>query len=196
MNRTVRWGFVLALMPLAACASNPPPAPAPVVAAPPPPPPALAANDASFVTTAAQGGMAEVQMAELAEKNARSKAVKGFAEHMLKDHSANNDQLKQLVTSKNAELPTTLSDDQQKTMAMLEDEKGRKFDHDYMAAQIEGHTEMLSAMQTEASSGTDPDLKAFAAQTEPVVQQHLDMAKSVAGSGHKMMHHHPKPDAS
>ena len=189
MNRVARWGFALALMPLAACASNTPPA-APVA---PPGPPPLAASDASFIEMAAQGGMAEVQMGQLAEQTSKSHAVKAYAAQMIKDHEPNNDQLKQLATSKGATVPTTLSDEQQKTLTMLQGEKGRKFDHDYLQAQVEGHTAMLSTFQTEAASGTDPDLKSFAASTEPVVQDHLTKAQKLSSPmHHKMMHrrHH------
>ena len=187
MNRFARWGFAAALMPLAACASNTPP-PAPAV---PPGPPPLAAADASFIQMAAQGGMAEVQMGQLAEQTSKSRAIKAYAAQMIKDHTPNNDQLKQLATSKGAVVPTTLSDEQQKTLAMLQGEKGRKFDHDYLQAQVTGHTEMLSTFQTEAASGTDSDLKSFAAATTPTVQDHLTKAQKLsAPMHHKMMHHH------
>ncbi len=194
MNRIARWGFAAALMPLAACASSTPPA-APVA---PPGPPPLAAADASFIQMAAQGGMAEVQMGQLAEQTSKSRAVKAYADQMIKDHTPNNDQLKQLATSKGATLPTALSDEQQKTLTMLQGEKGRKFDHDYLQAQVQGHTEMLGTFQTEAASGTDPDLKSFAASTTPVVQDHLTKAQKLASGPmhHKMMHHHHVTSAS
>ena len=195
MNRYARWGFALALMPLAACASNPPPAP-PAPVGPPP----LAAADASFIQTAAQGGMAEVQMAQLAEQNSKSKSVKAYADQMIKDHTPANDQLKQIATTKGATVPAGVNDDQQKMMAMLQGEKGRKFDHDYIAGQIAGHQDMLTAFQTEAASGTDTDLKSFASQTVPTIQEHLTAAQKLASPmhHHKMMHHHhhTKTDAS
>ncbi len=194
MNRLTRWGLLLALAPLAACASNPPPAPP---AAPPGPPP-LASNDASFVQVAAQGGMAEVQMGQLADQTSKSRKVKMFAEQMIKDHTPANEQLKQLAVAKGASLPTGLSDEQNKTLTMLQGEKGRKFDHDYAAAQVQGHSDMLSAFQTEAASGTDPDLKSFAAQTVPTIQQHLAEAHKLQGAPmhHRMMKHHHQTSAS
>ncbi len=194
MNRFARWSLVAALMPLAACASNPPPA---APAAPPGPPP-LASADASFIQMAAQGGMAEVQMGELAQQNSKSRAIKAYGDHMIKEHTPDNDQLKQLATSKGATMPTTLSDEQQKTLDMLKGEKGSKFDHDYLAAQVEGHTAMLSTFQNEAASGTDPDLKSFASTTTPTVQEHLTEAQKLQPPMHHrmMMHHHHKTSAS
>ncbi len=195
MNTYARWGFALALLPLAACASNPPPA-APVAAPMPPP---LAAADASFIQTAAQGGMAEIQMGQLADQNSSSPRVKAFADQMIKDHTAGDAQLKQIATAKGAVMPAGPNDDQQKMMATLQGEKGRKFDHDYVAGQIAGHQAMLEAYQTEAASGTDTDLKSFAAQTVPIVQQHLTMAQKLATPMHHHAmrhHHHANADAS
>ena len=194
MNRLTRWGLLLALAPLAACASNPPPA---APAAPPVPPP-LASGDANFVQVAAQGGMAEVQMGQLAEQTSKSSKVKAYAEQMIKDHTPANEQLKQLATAKGATVPAGLSDEQNKTLTMLQGEKGRKFDHDYAAAQVQGHSDMLSTFQTEASSGTDPDLKSFAAQTVPTIQQHLTDAQKLAAAPmhHRMMKHHRQTSAS
>ena len=193
MNRFARWGLTLALLPLAACASNPPPAPPAAPSVPPP----LSAADASFVQMAAQGGMAEIQMGQLADSTSKSKVVKAYAEQMIKDHTTANDQLKQIATAKGAVLPTGVNDEQQKTMTMLQGEKGRKFDHDYIASQVEDHTTMVSTFQTESTSSSDPDLKNFAATTLPIVQEHLTEAQKLAApTSHKMMHHHHKHVAS
>ena len=193
MNRYASWGFALALMPLAACATNKPPA---APAAPPGPPP-LAAGDASFIQTASQGNMAEIQAAQLADQTSKSKAVRAYAEHMIKDHTANEDQLKQLATAKGATVPSGVSDEQQRMMTQLQGEKGRKFDHDYVTGQVQSHEEMLNALQTEAASGSDPDLKSFAAQTVPVVQEHLSEAQKLASPAHhKAMRHHRTHSAS
>lgn len=189
MNRYTRWGLALALLPIAACSTTPPPAP-PMLPAPPPP---LAATDASFIQTAAQGGMAEVQMAQVADQNSMRRPVKAYADQMIKDHTAANDQLKQIATAKGATVPASVSDEQQKMLTMLQGEKGRKFDHDYITAQIADHKQMLMLFQTEAASGTDPDLKNFAAQTAPTIQQHLTEAQKLSAMGHhRMMRHHKK----
>lgn len=189
MNRLTRWGAALIILPMAACASNPPAPPAE-----PPAPPPLAAADASFVTAAAQGGMAEIQAAQLALSTSKSPKVKAYAQKMITDHTQADDQLKQIATSKSVTLPTAPNDTQMQQMTTLQGEKGRKFDHDYLVDQVADHQQQLLLMQTEASSGTDPDLKKFAADTTPIVQSHLDMATAmVKGPMHKAttgMHRH------
>ena len=185
MNRMIRWGFALALLPVAACSSN---TPAPVAEAPPTP--AVAPVDQAFVTMAAQGGMAEVQLATLAQTNARSPRVKTFANEMIKDHSAADDQLLKMAQAKGITPPTDLNDMQNQQKTMLTAEKGAKFDRDYMHGQVTDHQAMLQAFQDEAQNGQDPDIKAFAANTVPTIQQHLTEAQKASGMkmARPMMH--------
>ena len=51
---------------------------------------------------------------------------------------------------------------------------GKDFDKAYVAGMVADHKKTLALMQAEGQSGADPDLKAFAAKTAPVVQAHLD----------------------
>ncbi len=192
MNRFARWGFALAVLPIAACASNPPPPPP---AAPPGPPP-LASADASFVTGAAQGGMTEIQEAQLAQKTSHNARIKAYAARMITDHTNADDQLKQLAMTKNATVPTAVNDAQMQEISKLQGETGRKFDHDYVADNIAGHQQQVVLFQTESQGGTDPDLKKFASDTLPTIQSHLDQATALAGTHKGMMHHHHKKAAS
>ncbi len=186
MNRYARWAIALAVLPVAACADSTPPTPAA-----PPAPPALAAADASFVTSAAQGGMTEIQEAQLALSQARSPKVKAYANRMVSDHTMANDQLKTLIANKGVMLPSDVSPAQTQEMASLKGDTGREFDRAYVADQISGHQAMLTLFQTEASSGTDPDLKKFAADTLPTIQSHLDQAQKMVAHAqrHMRMHH-------
>ncbi len=193
MNRFARWGFALAVLPIAACASNPP---APPPAAPAGPPP-LASADATFVTAAAQGGMTEIQEAQLAQKMSHNARIKAYAARMISDHTAADDQLKQLAMTKSAMLPTAVNDTQMQEISKLQGETGRKFDHDYIADNVAGHQQQVVLFQTESQSGTDPDLKKFASDTLPTIQSHLDQATAMTSMGHSgTMHHHHKKATS
>ncbi len=178
MNSLIRWGFALALLPIAACSSPPPPPP---VASAPPPPPPLSATDAAFVQQAASGGVAEIQAAQVALTNSQRSSVKQFAQRMITDHTKADQQLAAIVQSKGAALPTDPDPSQAAMITKLQGEKGRRFDTDYLHGQVDAHAAMLQVMKNEAANGTDPDLKAFAAQTVPVVQSHLTQAERISG---------------
>src|ERR1700722_12194988 len=61
--------------------------------------------DAKFYRDAAEGGMAEVAMGNMAQLRAQSPSVRDFGAQMVKDHSAANEKLKALAQSKNITLP-------------------------------------------------------------------------------------------
>src|SRR5262249_9556246 len=57
--------------------------------------------DRHFVKTAAEGGMAEVQLGQLAVEKASNPKVKDFGQRMVTDHGKANDELKSIAASKN-----------------------------------------------------------------------------------------------
>lgn len=139
-------------------------------------------SDQQFVTKAAQGGMAEVQLGQLAAQRAASNDVKQFGQRMVKDHTQANNQLKQLAQQKGITPPQDMGDEHKATMARLSNLSGAEFDREYMNHMVEDHTEDVSLFQREAQQGQDPDLKALAAKTVPTLQEHLQMARSIAGN--------------
>ena len=74
--------------------------------------------------------------------------------------------------------------------AALKNTAGTAFDTAYIAGQVAGHIQMEQVMQTEIQSGSDPDLKAFAGKTLPVVQDHLKMAQQLQAQSKASLDHH------
>jgi putative membrane protein len=137
-------------------------------------------GDQQFMMKAAQGGMAEVQLGQLAQKNASNSAVKQFGERMVTDHSKANDQAKSLASQKNITLPTSMGSKEQSMYRSLSSKTGNEFDKAYITAMIKDHNEDIAEFQQEANSGNDPDVKAWAAKTLPTLKEHLRMAEDCA----------------
>jgi putative membrane protein len=137
-------------------------------------------SDRQFMTKAAQGGMAEVELGELASKHAASPAVKQFGQHMVHDHSKANAELKSLASKKGVTLPKSLSSEDAQTKAKLEKLSGAAFDEAYMKDMVEDHSKDVSEFKKEANSADDPDLKTWAGKTLPTLEHHLQMATSTA----------------
>jgi putative membrane protein len=140
----------------------------------------VSAADKTFMNKAAQGGMAEVQLGQLATQKGQSDDVKKFGQHMVDDHSKANDQLKSIAGQKGVTLPTDLNAKDQALKTKLDGMSGAQFDHAYMQAMLKDHKEDIAEFKKEASSGKDSDVKNFASQTLPTLQQHLQMAEQVA----------------
>ena len=138
--------------------------------------------DATFIKKAAGGGMAEVALGHLAVEKASSPEVKKFGQRMVDDHSKANDQLKQLAAQKHVTLPQDLSAKDKATKAKLEKLSGDQFDRAYMKDMVKDHTKDVSDFKRESMSAKDPDVKKFAAQTLPTLQEHLKQATSIVPS--------------
>ena len=140
----------------------------------------VSSSDRKFAMTAAAGGMAEVEMARLALTKASSEAVKQYAQKMLDDHTAANNELMGIASAKGITLPTAPDAKHRAMMARMEKLSGEAFDREYvMMAGHKDHQKMEKLFRDESTRGRDADLKAFAAKTLPVVQEHLRMARDL-----------------
>jgi putative membrane protein len=138
--------------------------------------------DHQFVMEAAQGGMAEVELGQLASEKAQSSDVKQFAQRMVTDHGKANDELKTLAQSKNITLPTDVGAKHKATKDKLSKMSGAAFDRAYMQEMVTDHRKDVSEFEKESKSGKDPDVKAFAAKTLPTLHEHMQMAESASRS--------------
>lgn len=139
----------------------------------------LSQSDKTFVMKAAQGGLAEVQLGQLATQNAQSDEVKQFGQRMVDDHTKANDQLKQVAQQKGVAIPTDLSAKDKAEKDRLSKLKGEQFDKAYMKHMVMDHKKDVAEFQKESTSGKDNDVKNFASQTLPTLQDHLKQAEQV-----------------
>jgi putative membrane protein len=138
--------------------------------------------DAKFYRDAAEGGLAEVAMGNLAQQKAQSSSVKEFGAQMVKDHSAANEKLKALAESKNITLPANPSVDEMEAKSKLQALSGQSFDKSYIKGMIKDHEEDIAKFKKEATSGQDPDARAFARATLPALEAHLKKIQAIAAN--------------
>ena len=138
--------------------------------------------DAKFYRDAAEGGLAEVAMGNLAQQKAQSSNVKEFGAQMVKDHSAANEKLKALAESKNITLPANPSVDEMEAKSKLQALSGQSFDKSYIKGMIKDHEEDIAEFKKEATSGQDPDARAFARATLPALEAHLKKIQAIAAN--------------
>jgi putative membrane protein len=130
----------------------------------------------TFVREAAIGGMAEVELGELATGKASSDAVKQFAQRMVTDHSKTNAELKTLAHSKGLTLPTELDAKHKQARDIVAALSGAAFDRAYMDQMRKDHHQAVSDFRQQSSSGSDAELKGWAAKTLPTLEQHMQLA--------------------
>src|SRR6202047_716371 len=141
-----------------------------------------AMGDTHFAKEAAQGGMAEVKLGQLAQEKGSSDSVKSFGKRMVDDHSKAGDKLKEVASRESITLPTDISAKDQAIYNRLSKLNGAAFDRAYARAMVKDHETDVAAFQKEANAGKDDSLKSFASETLPTLQDHLKQAKEIMKS--------------
>lgn len=136
--------------------------------------------DKDFVRTALQGGMAEVQLGQLAAQKGNSDDVKQFGQKMVDDHTKLADQLKPVAEQMGVKPPTSLSSKDKATLAKLQALNGEAFDKAYIRDMVKDHTKDEKDFRQEADRTTDPQLKEAVTQGAQVIGEHLQMIKQIA----------------
>jgi putative membrane protein len=141
-------------------------------------------NSSAFVENAARSDMYEIRAGKLAEQKSSNRQIKAFARKMVAAHTKTTAGLKAAIAEGhvNVAVPTGLDQRRKGMLDNLRASSGAEFDKRYVAQQIAAHEEALSLMKGYADHGDNEALKAAAAKTAPLVQQHLDMAKQLPGA--------------
>lgn len=141
----------------------------------------VSSADKEFVDKAAQGGMAEVQLGQMAASKAQSADVKAFGQKMVQDHSNANTELKSVAAKQGVSLPTEVSAKQKEDMDKLSKLSGAAFDKEYVKMMVADHEKDVAEFQKQSEAGTDAELKSFAAKTVPILKAHLETIKGING---------------
>jgi putative membrane protein len=142
---------------------------------------ALSDADKEFVIQAGQGGLAEVQMGQLASQKAVNADVKAFAQRMVTDHGKANEELTSLANTKGLAMPTEPAEKHKQAISHLSGLSGAEFDKAYMMHMVEDHEMDTTEFEKASQSAQDTDVKAFAAKTLPTLQDHLKQARATQG---------------
>lgn len=135
--------------------------------------------DHKFAADAAKDSMAEVQLGQLALKKSGDAQVREFANRMIQDHTQASTQLEAIAKSEHIVLPTEPGKKLQKPMQKLSGLSDKNFDRAYAKAMIEDHQKAVKLFQEYEKKGKNKELREFAQQTLPVLQDHLHMAQNV-----------------
>src|SRR4030095_3489937 len=131
-------------------------------------------KSSEFLKKVTNAGMAEIQLAKLAQQKATIDAVKNFASMLERDHTAANDQVKSFATQRNVSLPGAPSDDKQKMYNDMQKMTGKNFDKEYISMMVKSHNDGITLFEDTRANASDVDIKNFADKTLPTLRTHLD----------------------
>jgi putative membrane protein len=144
--------------------------------------PATAADSAQqFVDSAAASDFYEIEAGKLGSTKASSADLKSFAQMLVADHTKSSAELKASAGELSPALtpPTALPADKQAKVDALKAASGADFDRLFLSQQVEAHSAALDLLRGYAAGGDAATLKAFAEKTAPIVQAHLDKARTM-----------------
>ena len=139
----------------------------------------LSNSDYKFAIAATRANNSEVELGQLAAQKATDPAVRQFAERMVRDHSQASQQLNQILSQKGVTVPTETSSSEQREVDRLQKLSGADFDKAYIDHMIRDHKKDVKEFEHASQKAEDNDIKTFAANTLPVLQDHLKMAQDL-----------------
>ena len=142
----------------------------------------LSSGEQSFVKEAATGGLMEVELGRLATEKAASPEVKQFGQRMVDDHGKVNQQLTTLAQQKNVQVPTEVTGKAKADYDRLSKLSGEQFDRAYMQLMVRDHRKDVADFRKQSTGAKDAEVKSFASQTLPTLEDHLKMAQQTQTS--------------
>jgi len=139
---------------------------------------AMAATSDDFVDAATEAGIAEIVTGNLAMEKSQNAEIKTFAQQMVTDHTKANQKLGDIARKLDISVPdeATLTD---KVKKMILEWRDESFDKSYVNNQVDAHEKAVELFKKEAASSDKPELKAFASETLPTLEHHLEQAKAL-----------------
>lgn len=144
----------------------------------------LARGDRKFIQDAAESGMFEVQVAQLAASKATDPNVKSFASKLVQEHTTANNELLQLANARKVELPAAPPRGKRQDVEKLGKLSGTEFDQRFVReVGIKDHEKNIKKFEKASEKAKDPELKAWINKTLPHLREHLAMAQKLPQTG-------------
>jgi putative membrane protein len=133
-------------------------------------------KDAQFLVNAAEISIEEISLGQLAQQKGSANHVKELGKMMEESHTKSLAELTALAKTKSISLPTSKTDNVKEAYKNLNEKSGNDFGKEYSSMIVNGHKKAIELFEKASTDCTDPDIKAWAAATLPILRTHLDQA--------------------
>jgi putative membrane protein len=142
----------------------------------------LSSQDQTFLNFASQADVSEIAAAQVALKQSSTTSVHNFANRMISDHSSEQQTAQSLASALGITLPTTPLPAEAAKLASYQNLTGNAFDLAYAKDQVGAQQTAIAMFQQEVSSGSNDQVIAFAKNSLPILQTHLQLAEQLLAS--------------
>jgi putative membrane protein len=137
------------------------------------------ADQTNFLADAIRGNVAEVKLGQLAAERAQSQHVREYGDMLRKDHTKALEKASSLANEIGVPASSELTAQQQKQFESLQKLSGEEFDTTFLSQMVLEHQSNIAKFSAQAQSGSDPEVMAFAKESIPTLQAHLQHAQSI-----------------
>jgi putative membrane protein len=124
-----------------------------------------------FIIVASIGNLQEISAGQLAIQKGKRADIRSFGQMMVKDHGQAQQQLMQLAKTVNINIAPAAAGGIQPDLNLKN--AGNNFDRLYVHAMLSGHRSTVQMFETYATTGKNPDVRAFAQRMLPILKAHL-----------------------
>ncbi len=139
----------------------------------------VSAADRNFVAMVSQGGMFEVEAGTVAANQGSTQDIRDQGTTEQHDHGLVGDRLKSTASAAGLSFPGALNAHFSQELAALKAAQGVQFDSLYLQDMEDIHAKDGAAFAKESADGTNPGLRAFAAETHRIVLRHIGELRAV-----------------
>ena len=135
-------------------------------------------SDAEFIRDVGADNTMMVQLAELAQDNAKDKEIREYASREARDHERLQNQWTAVVQRNGmSSYKPGMGPNHREKVEQLKNAKGKNFDRTYMTLMIQQHTDEVSYWQKEGRASNSTQVRNLVNGGLPTLEEHLSEAK-------------------
>jgi putative membrane protein len=140
-------------------------------------------EDIEFLTEALRTGLAEIEIARLAQQRTDTPAVREYGKKLQADHTKLVEEIKTILAPVNVTVPSEPTVEAQGHYAALAKLSGMEFDSAFLRMMIASHEEAIEKYGAQTHANPNKQLSEFAAEALPTLREHLMIAESLHPGG-------------
>lgn len=138
----------------------------------------LTGSERNFLQSAAEINSTEVELGRIAEQKSSNPDIQKIGQSLIRDHTAANQQLQRLASSKGVTITEQPTSSQQRMINSLSQTTGDRFNKQFLRQTRLSHERALALFERTSRRAQDPDIRNWASQMVPPVKEHLAMLRS------------------
>jgi putative membrane protein len=134
--------------------------------------------DEQWLKMSIEGDLFEIQGGNLAQHQATTQIVRDLGARLVKDHTKSLHDAVDVAHQLGIDVPDKPSPSQQWELRAVAQFKGAEFDTWYSDLEVQDHVQDIQEAQDEIDKGCNDQIKQLAEEDLPVLQQHLELART------------------